>query len=125
MKIKKDIDYYLKLPYTIAIKRYPDGGYFAEVKELPGCMTEADSKEEVLAMIEDAMRGWIEIAIEDGMDIPEPVDESYSGRILLRTPKSLHKALLDKAKTEGVSLNQYLLYQLSKSLESKRNQKGG
>lgn len=119
MNSKKDINYYINLPYTILLKRYSDGGYFAEVKELPGCMTEADSKGEALAMIDDAMRGWIEIAIQDSRKIPEPVDENYSGRILLRTPKSLHKALLDKAKDEGVSLNQYLVYQISKSIECK------
>ena len=119
MKNKKDINYYINLPYTILLKRYTDGGYFVEVKELPGCMTEADSKEEALAMIDDAMRGWIEIAIQDSRNIPEPVEESFSGKILLRTPKSLHKALLNKAKNEGVSLNQYLVYQLSKSIEYK------
>lgn len=118
MKIEKDINYYMNLPFTTVLKRYPDRGYFAEVKELPGCMTEADSKEEALAMIDDAMRGWIEIAIQDGKSIPEPVEENYSGRILLRTPKSLHKILLDKAKNEGVSLNQYLVYILSKSVET-------
>ena len=118
MKIEKDVNYYMNLPYTIVLKKYPDGSYFAEIKELPGCMTEADSKEEVLAMIDDAMRGWIEITIQDDRPIPEPVEENYSGRILLRTPKSLHKSLLDKAKNEGVSLNQYLVYQLSKSINS-------
>ena len=30
---------------------------------------------------------------------------SYSGRWLLRTPKSLHKRLSERAKAEGVSLN--------------------
>jgi antitoxin HicB len=119
LKTEKDLNYYMNLPYTIVLKKYPDGGYFAEVRELPGCMTEADNKEEALTMIDDAMQGWIEIAIQDGRPIPEPLDESYSGRILLRTPKSLHKALLDRAKGEGVSLNQYLLYQLSKSANIK------
>ena len=116
MKNEKDINYYMDLPYSIVLKKYSDGCYYAEVKELPGCMTEADSKEEVLAMIEDAMKGWIELALKDGQPVPEPVEESYSGKILLRTPKSLHKALLEKAKSEGVSLNQYLVYQLSKSI---------
>lgn len=115
---KKDINYYLNLPYTIFLKKYPDGGYFAEVKELPGCMTEADSKNEALEMIEDAMRGWIEFALEDNTPIPEPVmEDGFSGRILVRTPKSLHKELMEKAKNEGVSLNQYIVYQLSKSLK--------
>jgi len=55
---KKDVNYYMKLPYTFLMKKYPNGGYFAEVKELPGCITEADSKEEAFEMIEDAMKGW-------------------------------------------------------------------
>jgi len=37
----------------------------------------------------------------------------YNGKILLRVPKSLHKQLVAKAKAEGVSLNQLILYRLA------------
>ena len=37
----------------------------------------------------------------------------YSGRIVLRIPRSLHKSLKEAAQLEGVSLNQYMLYKLS------------
>lgn len=40
--------------------------------------------------------------------------EEYSGRLVLRIPRSLHKALKEQAAMEGVSLNQYMLYKLSK-----------
>lgn len=39
--------------------------------------------------------------------------EDYSGRLVLRIPRSLHKALKQEAAIEGVSLNQYMLYKLS------------
>lgn len=39
--------------------------------------------------------------------------EGYSGKIVLRIPKSLHKSLKEHAAAEGVSLNQYMLYKLS------------
>ena len=39
--------------------------------------------------------------------------EGYSGKIVLRIPKSLHKTLKERAAAEGVSLNQYMLYKLS------------
>lgn len=39
--------------------------------------------------------------------------EEYSGRLVLRIPRSLHKALKEAAAVEGVSLNQYMLYKLS------------
>ena len=39
--------------------------------------------------------------------------EDYSGRLVLRIPRSLHKRLKEQADIEGVSLNQYMLYKLS------------
>ena len=42
--------------------------------------------------------------------------EGYSGRILVRIPKSLHRQLAIDAKREGISLNQYALYKLSRNL---------
>lgn len=47
----------------------------------------------------------------------KPVDKTepaYNGRILVRLPKSLHRQLAEEAKDEGVSLNQYMLYKLSR-----------
>ena len=40
--------------------------------------------------------------------------EGYSGRLVIRIPRSLHKALKQEAEIEGVSLNQYMLYKLSR-----------
>lgn len=40
--------------------------------------------------------------------------EDYSGKLVLRIPKSLHKSLKEAAEVEGVSLNQYMLYKLAK-----------
>ncbi len=112
----KDLNYYMSLPYRITVVREPGAGYFAKVEELPGCMTEGDTREEALTNIEDAMRGWIELALEDGNPIPEPATgDEYSGRILLRTPKSLHRELVERARREGVSLNQYIVYRLSRN----------
>lgn len=40
--------------------------------------------------------------------------EGFSGKIVLRIPKSLHKSLKEHATAEGISLNQYMLYKLSR-----------
>ena len=40
--------------------------------------------------------------------------EDYSGKLVLRIPRSLHKHLKEEAQAEGVSLNQYMLYKLSR-----------
>lgn len=50
------------------------------------------------------------------LDIVRNEIEGYSGRILVRIPKSLHRQLALDAKREGISLNQYALYKLSRNL---------
>ena len=70
----RTVDDYLKLPYTVEVIRdESDGlpGYVARVTELPGCLTQADDFEELGEMVEEAMRLWIETALEDGQDIPQ------------------------------------------------------
>ncbi|HEC93686.1 MAG TPA: toxin-antitoxin system HicB family antitoxin, partial [Candidatus Atribacteria bacterium] len=82
--------------------------------------------EEAYNMIKDAMAAWLEVAIEEGEKVPLPQvleEEKYSGRILLRLPKSLHRKLIENAKEEGVSLNQYIVYLISeRNKENKLNQ---
>ncbi len=109
--MNKTVEDYMALPYTTEI--IPDEhGFFIRVKELEGCMSVGTSKTGALAMIEDAMREWLHVAIEDGLDIPLPESmrkESYSGKFPLRMPKSLHGKLAKAAAREGVSLNQYIV----------------
>jgi len=119
-KSKMSVEDYLKLPYTIEVTRDESEGYtgwFAKVGELPGCMTQADTFDELGEMIEDAKRAWIESALEDGEEIPLPRKvEDYSGKFVVRLPKSLHKQLVNTANQEGVSLNTYVNVALSQAV---------
>lgn len=106
---RKDLKFYLNLRYPITIHPDPDGGYVAEIEELPGCMTQAETLDEVFKAIEDARQVWIQGTYEMGQDIPLPKDmEGYSGKFIVRIPRSLHRNLVRAAKREGVSLNQYI-----------------
>ena len=52
--------------------------------------------------------------LQKGITIPLPVGyENFSGKFIIRIPRSLHYKLSMEAKEEGVSLNQYALYKLS------------
>jgi len=115
--MEKTLEYYMALPYTIELTSDPEGGWFAAIKELPGCMSQGDTPEEALEMIRDAQAGWLSVALEDGLPIPEPraLDE-YSGRFVVRVPRSLHRDLVQHAKAEGVSLNQYINVALARVL---------
>jgi len=112
------LEYYLNLKYPLSIKQDDDGSYFAEYPDLKGCMTCGDTLVEVSQLAEDAKQAWLETAIENNIEIPEPKSENdYSGSFRLRMPKSLHKTLADEAKHEGISMNQYCVYLLSKEYE--------
>lgn len=72
---------YLKLPYAKMFTREADGTWFVEVLELPGCMSCGDTLEEADQMIEDAMRGWIEVKLEEGVEIPVPYTQYRRCRV--------------------------------------------
>jgi predicted RNase H-like HicB family nuclease len=110
-------DEYLKLPYNIIIRHTVDKSgsyYFATVLEFDGCMSDGDTYQEAFENIQEAMAGWIETKLANGFPVPPPVgDETYSGKFVVRLPKTLHARLALEAEKEGVSLNQYALYKLS------------
>lgn len=107
----------MNLPYKMEIVPDMDeGGFVALFPDLPGCITVGDTIEEVIRNMIDAKKAWLEAELEVGATIPEPDDlKEYSGQFKLRIPKSLHKQLAEHSKLEGVSMNQYCVYLLSRN----------
>lgn len=118
--ITRSVEAYLALPYTIEVHKDESEGelaYVASVVELPGCLTQADTFEEVEAMVQDAMRAWIESALEDGIPVPEPRrTEEFSGKFVVRVPRTLHRQLATAAERDGVSLNAYVSTTLAQAV---------
>lgn len=76
---------YMTLPYTISMVQDWSGDdcipvWFVQVKELPGCSTEADTLEEASVMIQEAMRLWIDVALDSGMNVPLPSNNCYKSK---------------------------------------------
>lgn len=91
-----------------------DKGYIAVMPDLPGCSAWGESEEEALREAQDAAQAWIKAAKKAGKVIPSPsLENNFSGKFVMRVPKRLHAELSRRAKTEGVSLNQYVLFLLS------------
>ena len=114
---RKPLEYYIGLKYPVTLEAAPEGGYFAEIIDLPGCLAQGETLVEAYELIEVARKLWLESTYEDGRDIPLPNQEvKYSGKFILRAPKSLHRKLDQMACREGVSLNQYLVATLSEAV---------
>lgn len=100
-----------------------EGGYVVSFPDLPGCLSSGETIEDAIKNADEAKKLWIYAAIEDGIQIPDPDSlNEYSGQFKLRIPKSLHKSLTEHSKKEGVSMNQYCVYLLSK-YDALNNQK--
>lgn len=108
---------YLAMAYRMEIIEDKDeGGYVVSYPELPGCITCGDTIENAIKNAMDAKKEWLTAAVEDGIEISEPDNiEDYSGQFKLRIPRSLHKSLAEHSKREGISMNQYCVYLLSKN----------
>ena len=112
-----EIKDYMKLPYTRLVQEMNDesGHYFyGRILELDGCQSTGDTLEELYQSLNEAMEGYLEVRQENNMPIPVPeTADKYSGRFVVRLPKSLHQRLAIEAEKEGVSLNQLALYKLA------------
>lgn len=113
----KTVEYYMSLPYKMEIIADEDeGGFVASFPDLPGCLTCGETVEQAAENAGDAKRAWIEAALENRLEIAEPMKQSaYSGQFKLRLPKTLHRTLAERARAEGISMNQYCIYLLSKN----------
>ena len=113
----KTLNDYMKMPYRMEIVEDKDeGGYVVSYPDLPGCITCGETVESAAANALDAKKAWIEAALEEGLEIHEPDSlEDYSGQFKLRIPRSLHRSLAEHSQREGISMNQYCVYLLSKN----------
>ena len=64
-----------KPDYAVLIEPLPEedgGGFLATVPDLPGCMSDGETREEAARNIEDAIACWIEEARATGRAVPVP-----------------------------------------------------
>jgi antitoxin HicB len=113
----RPLSWFLGLNYTIQITEQDDGGCFARIVELPGCTAQGESLGETLDRLREARESWLRRAHAAGREIPMPESKrTYSGKFIVRVPRSIHAHLAEAARREGVSLNQYIVSVLSRDL---------
>jgi antitoxin HicB len=118
---KKNLKYYLSLPYTAVLRPDEDGDIVAQVAELPGCSEHGKNPQKALENLEAAKRLWITESLKAHLPIPEPEppEQLPSGKWVQRVPRTLHKRLAEAAQREDVSLNQLVTSMLAEALAVK------
>jgi len=108
--MKKKPEDFLKEPYSRVLLPEEDGRFSAEILEFPGCFAQGENPNEAFNNLEEAAKSWIQASLDQGLDIPPPaLNQSYSGKIALRIPRSLHKRAAQMAERDATSLNQFLI----------------
>lgn len=120
IKEQKGIEYYMRLPYSILLHEVEEEGekyWIAEVPELPGCKSHGSTVEEAVKSVEEAKKDWILDSLKSREEVPTPIErEKYSGKLLVRMSRSLHRSLAVMADAEKLSLNQLIVTMLAKEV---------
>ena len=91
-----------------------DEGFIATAQDLPGCSAFGETQEEAIRELQDAITAWVAAAKAAGNPVPTPSPRpAFSGKFVVRVPKTLHASLVRQAKLEQSSLNQYVVYLLA------------
>lgn len=116
MAARLSLEEYLALPYPFSVFADQEiGGYVVTFPDLPGCTTHVERIDDVGAVAEEIRQLWILTEYEDGESIPLPSSsQDYSGKFIVRAPRSLHRQLVLSADREGVSLNQHVVTVLAR-----------
>jgi antitoxin HicB len=113
---------YLKGPYArVLIPDSETGTYAALIREFPGCVAQGNTVQEATSRLESAAESWIQSCLDVGQPIPEPMAaRQYSGKVVLRLPRSLHHKAVEMAEAEKTSLNTLLVAAVASHLEIKK-----
>lgn len=110
---KKSLEHYLSLKYPMEIVE-DEGAWVASIPDLPGCNSSGESADDAIRNVQEAKELWMESQLDGGGEIPEPTNEDdFSGKFVLRIPRTLHRSMAYQAQKQGVSLNHYASYLLA------------
>jgi len=66
------------MEYTIIIYEAEEGGYWSKVPSLPGCGSQGETLDEVIANTREAIESHITALREDGQEVPTEAASMYS-----------------------------------------------
>lgn len=106
------MNYYLNLKWSYNIEQEGEKGrryYIIRVNELPGVCTDAETVEEGMKLIKEAIEGAITLYLKHGDKIPEPIQKSkFKGKIAYRTTSERHYNVARVAKSRHKSISKTL-----------------
>ncbi|HEX2582539.1 MAG TPA: type II toxin-antitoxin system HicB family antitoxin [Chlamydiales bacterium] len=102
MSTKKNLKYYLGLNWSFTVEQEDSKGhryFIIRVNELPGVCTDAETIEEGMVLIKEAIEAAVKLYLKNGETVPEPIKKSnFKGNIAYRTTSERHYYVAKAAK---------------------------
>jgi predicted RNase H-like HicB family nuclease len=115
--MRKTAEEYLKEPYSRVLIPDESGTFFAEMLEFPGCVSQGATVEEAFKNLEEVAKSWIDAALDQGQEIPSAsLSQKFSGKLVIRLPRGLHRRAAQMAERDRTSLNQFLATAIAERL---------
>jgi antitoxin HicB len=122
-KIKPIFPFEAYSHFVSPINSKDGGGFLLTMPDIPGVMADGETELEAIADGKKAFLSTVSAMVDMGQEVPPPAfnaqdftPSSSSGKVLARLPRSMHRQLTARAKTEGVSLNSLVLAFIAEGL---------
>jgi predicted HicB family RNase H-like nuclease len=91
-----------------------DQAFIGRVLEFPSLAAHGSTQAKALNEIRTVVEHTFQDLLDSGEEVPAPINKRrYSGKLVVRLPKYLHRQLAIEAAEEGVSLNQLISTKLA------------
>ncbi|MCH9634489.1 MAG: hypothetical protein S4CHLAM7_12410 [Chlamydiae bacterium] len=114
MTTKKTLKYCMDLNWSFIIEQEENKGqkyFIIRVNELPGICTDAESVEEGMVLIQEAIKAAIKLYLKNGEVVPEPIKkDKFKGNIAYRTSNFRHYQLAKLAREQNKSISKTIDY---------------
>jgi predicted RNase H-like HicB family nuclease len=121
---KKNLKYYKNLNWSYTVEQETHKGkhyYIIRVNELPGVCTDAETIEEGMEGIQEAIEGSVRLYLKNGEAVPEPIKkDEFKGNIAYRTTSERHYYVAKAAKKMHKSISKTLDELVDTALEQLR-----
>lgn len=99
--------------YPVTLRMENEDGrecYYAYADAFPGIMGDGDTADEAMADLREVLSDVIQARLDEGIALPSahPPEARFSGKLSLRLARSAHRMIAERARVDGISINQWI-----------------
>ena len=111
-----NIDYAIQIIWSVE-----DQAYIAFPAELPGCFADGQTQEEALANLREVIKEWIEVAREEGREVPSPMSVQEYAKVQEKMRQEFEQDIHNRIQQEVEKAVQSVVQQITSTFQEERS----